>query len=78
MIVSNISKIMDKKKISYRRLTELSGVAGQTIYRARGAFIYECRLSTLDALAKKALGVELKALFDEVQNEMVGVEKREE
>lgn len=55
MIVSNISKIMDKKKISYRRLTELSGVAGQTIYRARGAFIYECRLSTLDALAK-ALG----------------------
>ena len=74
MIVSNISKIMDKKKISYRRL---SGVAGQTIYRARGAFIYECRLSTLDALAK-ALGVELKALFDEVQNEMVGVEKREE
>ena len=74
MIVSNISKIMDKKKISYRRLTELSGVAGQTIYRA---FIYECRLSTLDALAK-ALGVELKALFDEVQNEMVGVEKREE
>ena len=77
MIVSNISKIMDKKKISYRRLTELSGVAGQTIYRARGAFIYECRLSTLDARAK-ALGVELKALFDEVQNEMVGVEKREE
>lgn len=45
MIVSNISKIMDKKKIRYRRLTELSGVAGQTIYRA-GAFIYECRLST--------------------------------
>ena len=31
----------------------------------------------IDALAK-ALGVELKALFDEVQNEMVGVEKREE
>ena len=26
----------------------------------------------------KAFGVELKALFDEVQNEMVGVEKREE
>lgn len=71
MIVSNIPKIMDEKKMSYRRLTELSGIAGQTIYRARGAFICECRLSTLDALAK-ALGVELKALFDEVQNEMVG------
>lgn len=71
MIVSNIPKIMNEKKMSYRRLTELSGISGQTIYRARGAFICECRLSTLDALAK-ALGVELKALFDEVQNKMVG------
>lgn len=68
MIVSNIAKIMVKKKISCRNLAKRSGVAGHTITRARGKLIYECKLSTLDALAK-ALGVELKSLFDEVQIE---------
>ena len=68
MIESNLVKIMEKKKISCRKLANLSGVAGQTITRARGKLIYECKLSTLDALAT-ALEVELKALFDEVRSE---------
>ena len=52
------------KKLTYRRLAELSGVAGETINRARGTLIYECKLSTLDALAK-VLDVNIKDLFDE-------------
>ena len=39
-------------------------VAGETINRARGTLIYECKLSTLDALAK-VLDVNIKDLFDE-------------
>ncbi len=73
MIVSNLAKIMGKKRITCRNLAELSGVAGQTITRARGKLIYECRLSTLDALAM-ALQVELKALFDEVRSEPSRIE----
>lgn len=55
---------MKEKKLTYRRLAELSGVAGETINRARGTMIYECKLSTLDALAK-VLDVNIKDLFDE-------------
>lgn len=50
MVKSNLAKLMKEKKLTYRRLAELSGVAGETINRARGALIYECKLSTLDAL----------------------------
>ena len=53
-----------EKKLTYRRLAELSGVAGEAINRARGTLIYECKLSTLDALAK-VLDVNIKDLFDE-------------
>lgn len=66
MIRSNLPKIMEERKITYRQLAELSGVAGQTINRARGELIYECRLSTLDALAK-VLGVGIKDLFEETE-----------
>ena len=55
---------MKEKKITYRCLAELSGISGETINRARGAFIYECKLSTLDALSK-VLNVKIKDLFDE-------------
>ncbi|WP_353887170.1 helix-turn-helix transcriptional regulator [uncultured Bilophila sp.] len=54
----------EREKLTYRRLAELSGVAGETINRARGTLIYECKLSTLDALAK-VLDVNIKDLFDE-------------
>lgn len=52
MVKSNLASLMKEKKITYRRLEELSGIAGETINRARGALIYECKLSTLDALAR--------------------------
>ena len=58
MVKSNLAKLMKEKKLTYRRLAELSGVAGETIN------IYECKLSTLDALAK-VLDVNIKDLFDE-------------
>lgn len=64
MIKSNLANLMKEKKITYRRLAELSGISGETINRARGALIYECKLSTLDALAK-VLNVKIKDLFDE-------------
>ena len=64
MVKSNLAKLMKEKKLTYRRLAELSGVAGETINRARGTLIYECKLSTLDALAK-VLDVNIKDLFDE-------------
>ena len=54
----------EREKLTYRRLAELSGVAGETINRARGTLIYECKLSTLDALAK-VLDANIKDLFDE-------------
>ena len=52
MVKSNLAKLMKEKKLTYRRLSELSGIAGETINRARGILIYECKLSTLDALAR--------------------------
>ena len=64
MVKSNLAKLMKEKKLTYRRLAELSGVAGETINRARGTLIYECKLSTLDALAK-VLDVNIKDLFDD-------------
>ena len=35
MVKSNLAKLMKEKKLTYRRLAELSGVAGETINRAR-------------------------------------------
>lgn len=64
MVKSNLTRIMEEKRITYRRLSELSGLAGETINRIRGDRIYDCKLSTLDAVAK-ALKVEIKDLFDE-------------
>ena len=64
MVKSNLASLMKEKKITYRRLEELSGIAGETINRARGTLIYECKLSTLDALAR-TLQVKIKDLFDE-------------
>lgn len=59
MVKSNLAKLMKEKKLTYRRLSELSGIAGETINRARGILIYECKLSTLDALAKRMSGIHL-------------------
>lgn len=31
MVKSNLAKLMKEKKLTYRRLSELSGIAGETI-----------------------------------------------
>ncbi len=57
---------MKEKKLSIVRLAEAAKLAPQTVERARGPLIRECRLSTLEAIAG-ALGVKVKDLFDEVE-----------
>ena len=56
MIKSNLKEIMERLDVTYKQLEEKTGVSSQTITRARGEMISECRLSTLETIAK-ALGV---------------------
>lgn len=45
-IVSNLSKIMEKKKMTYEELQFISKVAPDTIARARDERIATCKLLT--------------------------------
>ena len=65
MIVSNVKELMEKKSITYILLQEATGLDSKTITRARGELIRECRLSTLEIIAK-ALQVRIVDLFEEV------------
>ena len=65
MIVSNIKVIMKEKSKTILALADEARLAKQSIDRARGPLIRECRLSTLEAIAG-ALGVKVKDLFEEV------------
>ena len=64
MIKSNLKKLMEQLGITYKQLEEMTGLSSQTITRARSDLISECRLSTLEAIAK-ALGVKTKDLYEE-------------
>ena len=64
MITSNIKELMEDKGITYIELERRTGLSNQTISRARGALIRECKLSTLELIAR-ALRVPIAALFDE-------------
>ena len=64
MIKSNLKKIMERLDVTYKQLEEKTGISSQTITRARGDMISECRLSTLETIAK-ALGVSTKELYEE-------------
>ncbi len=64
MIKSRVKELMEQKGITYVMLESQTGLSNQTITRARNEFINECRISTLEAIAK-ALGVKVKDLFDE-------------
>ena len=66
MIASNLKILMKEKKVTVRALQEQRGRALETLQRARGPLIRECRLSTLEAIAG-ALGVKVKDLFEEVE-----------
>ena len=65
MIVSNIKVIMKEKGKTILALADEARLAKQSIDRARGPLIRECRLSTLEAIAG-ALGVKVKGLFEEM------------
>ena len=66
MIYSKIKMIMEEKKVTTRAILTATGISSQTLNRARGPLIRECRLSTLEAIAG-ALGVKVKDLFDVVE-----------
>lgn len=60
---SNLTRIMEGKKITYEELQYLSKVAPDTVAKARTSNIETCKLKTLEKLAK-ALDVDVKELFD--------------
>lgn len=64
MIISNVREIMEDYGVTYVELEKRTGLSNQTIARARGELIRECKLSTLNLIAK-ALGVGIKDLFED-------------
>ncbi|MCL1889648.1 MAG: helix-turn-helix transcriptional regulator [Desulfovibrionaceae bacterium] len=64
MITSNVRQIMESKKISVRRMMDYTGLANETILRARGQQINQCHLRTLEIMAGY-LGCKVKDLFEE-------------
>ena len=56
---------MKEKGKTILALADEARLAKQSIDRARGPLIRECRLSTLEAIAG-ALGVKVKDLFEEM------------
>ena len=68
MIISNVKRIMEEKGVTLLGLSESTGLAKETILRARrgggDAQLGSCKLTTLESIAR-ALGVNIKDLFDE-------------
>ena len=64
MITSNVKEIMEDKGMTYVELERLTGLSNHTITRARSDSIRECRLYTLELIAK-ALGVKIQRLFED-------------
>ena len=52
MITSNVKNIMADRKITIRALVALSGLSDQTVLRTRNEHRVECRLYTLQTIAK--------------------------
>ncbi len=64
MFKSKVKEIMESKGVTYVVFEEKTGLSSQTITRARGDMIKECRLSTLKAIAD-SLEVKVSDLFEE-------------
>ena len=64
MIVSKVRQMMESKKITIRRMMWDTGLANETILRARGKEIRQCHLHTLEIMAQY-LACKIKDLFDE-------------
>lgn len=76
MIVSHIKILMKEKKITMKRLEEMTGMSQATMNKARrDGSIAECRLSTLVRIAD-ALGVNVNQLFSHVQDKKGGNDGR--
>jgi DNA-binding Xre family transcriptional regulator len=65
MIKSRLKDIMEKKGITINQLSTDTGLAIETLRRARGEKISLCRLETLKIIAV-ALNVKIARLFDEL------------
>ena len=52
MITSNVKNIMADRKITIRALVALSGLSDKTVLRTRNEHRVECRLYTLQTIAK--------------------------
>ena len=52
MLVSKVKEIMEARKTTVRGLMEGTGLANETVLRARGKEISQCKLHTLVAIAK--------------------------
>ena len=64
MLTSNVKQLMEKKGITIRAMVASTGLADVTILRARREQIIQCRLETLERIAK-CLDCNIKDLFDE-------------
>lgn len=64
MFISNVKNIMEQKGITIRAMVAQTGLADVTILRARGEKIAQCRLETLQAIAR-CLNCKVKDLFEE-------------
>lgn len=70
MIKSRIKEVMRERGMTYASLEQKTGLSSQTITRARGEMIRECRLSTLELIAH-ALDVRITDLFAEDESSSV-------
>lgn len=64
MLTSHVRQVMEEKGLTVREVVEKTGLAKQTINRARGDLIGRCTLDTLATIAG-ALGAKVKDLFSE-------------
>lgn len=64
MIESRLAELMEEKGVTVLALSNESGIATETITRARGKKIGKCRLETLERIAE-VLQVSIKDLFEE-------------
>ncbi|MEA4857738.1 MAG: helix-turn-helix transcriptional regulator [Solidesulfovibrio sp.] len=64
MITSRVRQAMEAKGLTVREVVERTGLAKETINRARGQMIGRCTLDTLATIAG-ALGCRVKDLFEE-------------
>jgi DNA-binding Xre family transcriptional regulator len=65
VIKSNVAKLMEERGVTVLTLSHETGLATETITRARGDKIAKCQLETLEKIGV-VLGVQLKDLFEEV------------